>query len=357
LNLLTLNITASAIFGKVWTILFAILFFGVIIALHEFGHFITAKLFGVKVNEFAIGMGPKLFSRQKGETRYSLRLFPIGGFCALEGEDEADENEPRAFGNQKKWKRFIILAAGATLNILLGMLLVCIMLGITGATGDTVIEKVGPSMTEIENGVHEGDKIISIDGGHIFSARDLYYSLYRGGETYDIVVKRDGKKLTLEDVPVIYDTENNTCSFIAGAKKITALNLIPTAVTETCSMGRLIWLSLIDMFSGQYGLKDISGPVGTINMVAESAQIAAEEKDFTSVLFILAFITINIGMVNLLPLPALDGGRLFFIVVEAIFRKPIPKKFEAVVHAAGLVLLLALMAVITFSDIFNLFNR
>lgn len=379
MNLITLSVTASDVFSKVWTVLLAILFFGVMIGLHEFGHFITAKLFKVKVNEFAIGMGPKLIKKQRGETLYSLRLLPIGGFCALEGEDDADPDDPRAFGNQKKWKRFIILAAGATMNIILGLLLVCIMLGSVKTTTSAVVSEVGESISSLENAVLPGDKIISVNGGHIFNGRDFYYSLYRGltehaditdaeGETvissennnkgyFDIKVRRDGKTVKLENVPLIYDAESYICSVIVGNKDIKFYNILPSAVTETCSMARLVFLSLIDMFSGNYGLKDLSGPVGTINMVAETTEVAVSEKDYSSVFFILAFITVNIGLVNLLPLPALDGGRLFFIVVEAVIRKPIPKKFEAVVHAVGFILLLALMALISLNDIINLFRK
>ncbi len=349
-----LSVSAAAIWGKVWPILFAILFFGIIIALHEFGHFSTAKLFKIKVNEFSIGMGPAVFKRQKGETLYALRILPIGGFVSLEGEDEASD-DPRAFGNQKAWKRFIVIAAGAVLNIILGLVLIGIMLSISGYISTTVVSDVTENMYTAETGVTVGDKIISIDGTRVYSARDLYYCLYRNNDgKFDIVLKRDGEKLEFSQMDVTYDMEQGYCSFIVGSEKATVLNIIPGAVKETLSMTKMIWLSLIDMLRGNFGMDELSGPVGTIGIVADTASDAVSTADYSMIFFMLAFITVNIGVVNLLPLPALDGGRLFFIFIEFIFRRPIPKKFEAIVHAAGLVLLLALMALITFNDIFNI---
>ncbi len=322
--------------------------------MHEFGHFSTAKLFKIKVNEFSIGMGPAILKKQKGETLYALRLLPIGGFVSLEGEDETSE-DPRAFGNQKAWKRFIVIAAGATLNILLGLVLIGIMLGISGSVPTTTVSDVTEDMYTSETGVLVGDKVISIDGTRVHSARDLYYCLYRNNDgKYDIVVRRDGEKLEFNQMEVIYDIEKGFCSFIVASEAVNGLNIIPGSVRETLSMTKMIWLSLIDMVSGNYGMDELSGPVGTIGIVADTASSAVASADYASIIFILAFITVNIGLVNLLPLPALDGGRLFFIAIEFIFRKPVPKKFEAVVHAAGLILLLGLMALITFNDIANL---
>ncbi len=351
---LALSVSAGAVWGKVWPILFAILFFGVIIALHEFGHFSTAKLFKIKVNEFSIGMGPAIFKKRKGETLYALRLLPIGGFVSLEGEDEASD-DPRAFGNQKAWKRFIVIAAGAVLNIVLGLVLIGVMLGISGSVPTTVVSDVTENMYTAETGVLVGDKIISIDGTKVHSARDLYYCLYRNNDgKFDIVLRRDGEKIEFSQMEVLYDMEQGFCSFIVGSEKVSALNIIPGSVTETFSMTKMIWLSLIDMIGGNYGMDELSGPVGTIGIVADTASDAVHSADYASIIFILAFITVNIGIVNLLPLPALDGGRLLFIGIEVIFRRPVPKKFEAVVHAAGLILLLGLMALITFNDIANL---
>ncbi len=353
----TLSVDIGAVWGKVWPILFAILFFGIIIALHEFGHFITAKLFGVRVNEYSIGMGPAILKRKKGETQYSWRLLPIGGFVSLEGEDEASE-DPRAFGNQKAWKRFIVIAAGATLNIILGLLLICVMLGADGETPTAVVSDVSTRLEAEENSVQVGDRIVRINNTRVFSARDLYYDLFRDEDgVFDIVLRRGNETVKLEGVEIAYSAEEGFCDFIVGAKPVSFFSLLPGAVRETASMTKLIWLSLIDMVRGHYSLKDLSGPVGTINIVAQTADEAVKSADYSSVIFILAFITVNIGLVNLLPLPALDGGRLLFIFIELIVRKPVPKKFEAIVHAAGMVLLLALMALITFNDVWNLIKK
>lgn len=273
------------------------------------------------------------------------------------GEDEASE-DPHAFGNQKAWKRFIVLAAGATLNIVLGLVLIGIMLGISGSVPTTVVSDVSESLYAEGEGIIPGDKIISVDGTRVYSSRDFYYCLYRNNDgKYDIVLKRDGEKLEFEQIDIVYDIENSLCSMIVGSKKATVLNLIPGSINETLSMSKMIYLSLIDMFRGNFGMEDISGPVGTIAIVADTTSSAVSEADYATVLFILAFITVNIGIVNLLPIPALDGGRLFFLIIEMIVRKPIPKKFEHFVNAAGLILLLALMAFISFNDILNLIRK
>ena len=352
-----LSVSIGSIWGKVWPILFAILFFGVIIALHEFGHFITAKIFKIQINEYSIGMGPAILKKKKGETQYSWRLFPIGGYVSMEGEDEESEN-PRAFNNQKAWKRFIVVAAGATVNIILGLLLTCVMLAADKDMPTRVVSDVSDAMMEVEDGIRPGDEVLRINNSKVFSARDLYYGLFRESDgVYDIQIKRDGEKMLLKDLPVTYDAEQGFCDFVVGYKKTTALNIIPGAVTQTASMTKLVWLSLIDMARGKYGLKDLSGPVGTIGIVAETASDAIQAANYSGIIFILAFITVNIGIVNLLPLPALDGGRLLFILIEMIFRKPVPKKFEAWVHAAGFVLLIGLMILITFNDIVNLIRK
>ncbi len=352
-----LSVSIGAIWGKVWPILFAILFFGVIIALHEFGHFITAKIFKIQINEYSIGMGPAILKKKKGETQYSWRLFPIGGYVSMEGEDEESEN-PRAFNNQKAWKRFIVVAAGATVNIILGLLLTCVMLAADKDMPTRVVSDVSDAMMEVEDGIRPGDEVLRINNSKVFSARDLYYGLFRESDgVYDIQIKRDGEKILLKDIPVTYDAEQGFCDFVVGYKKTTALNILPGAVTQTASMTKLVWLSLIDMVRGRYGLKDLSGPVGTIGIVAETASDAIQASNYSGIIFILAFITVNIGIVNLLPLPALDGGRLLFILIEMIFRKPVPKKFEAWVHAAGFVLLIGLMILITFNDIVNLIRK
>jgi len=389
LSVLPLAMNVQLIWGKVWPIIVAILFFGIIIALHEFGHFITAKLFKVRVNEFAIGMGPALFKKRKGqkirflptlikdnkkakeaggqedtptaipdgvgETEYSLRLLPIGGFCAMEGEN-GDSTDQSAFCSKKPWKRLIILAAGATLNIVLGLLLISIMLFSDGTVLSNKISYVSNTVAAAQNSLQVGDEIIKVDGTRVYSTRDLSYCLfYRStAEGADLTVKRNGEKIIIENF-IFDDTNTESPTYFAVTQnEVTVLNCGVYAVKETAAMAKLVYLSLIDMIGGQYGLDDLSGPIGTVNIVAETASQAVTEQDYSSVLFLLAFITVNIGLVNLLPLPALDGGRIFFVLIEMIIRKPVPQKFEALVHAVGMILLLALMALICFNDIKNL---
>lgn len=340
----------SAIAGK-WTILLAILFFGLIILVHEAGHFSFAKLFKVKVNEFSIGMGPKILSRKKGETRYSWRLLPIGGYVSMEGEDEDSEDE-RAFNNIKCWKRIIIVVAGAVINIVLGLIIVAVMLGISDSYSGTRFvhsfvsgEK---SVTEM-NGLKSKDKILKIDGKNVFYYTDVYYLASRDtGTTSDVTVIRDGEKIELNDIVFPSD------SIIMLGRDKNAKTIFSDTFKESASICRMVWLSLYDMVTGKYSVKDISGPVGVVSMVSEVAESSAKTADYTSLLSILAVITINIGLFNLLPLPALDGGRLLFLLIELVRRKPVNRKYESWINAAGMILLLTFMAAITFKDIWVL---
>ncbi len=387
--MLSTTVNLSLIWSKAWPILIAILFFGVIIALHEFGHFITAKLFKVRVNEFAIGMGPAIFKKRKGqkiqffptfhkkaskhkdaspeeqpqevlpdgvgETEYSLRILPIGGYCAMEGEN-GDSTDDAAFCSKKPWKRLIILAAGATLNVILGLLLISIMLLSDKTVLTNKVSYISEAVATAENSLQIGDEIIKVDGTRVFSTRDLSYCLFYRSDAdgADLTINRNGEKLVIEDF-IFDDTDpDNPFYFAVTQNNVTLLNCGYYAVKETAAMAKLVYLSLIDMIGGQYGLDDLSGPIGTVNIVAESATQAISEQDYSGMLFLLAFITVNIGLVNLLPLPALDGGRIFFVIIEIIIRRPVPQKFEAIVHAIGMILLLALMALICFNDIKNL---
>ena len=361
---LPIAISIGAVWGKVWPILVAILFFAVIITIHEFGHFITAKLFKVRVNEFAIGMGPAIFKKKIGETLYALRLLPIGGFCAMEGEDGGSEDE-HAFCNTAAWKRFIIVAAGATMNLILGLILVGIIVGGDKLIPTPQINYFYKDAASHESGLEEGDVIYRINGSRILTTRDLSYELLRDKDAiYDFVVIRDGEKVALENVRFdTYEDEDGTSNivydFTVVGKEKTVFNVVGSSFKESFSIVRLVWKSLFDLVTGRYGLHDLSGPIGTIKIIANAADEAAQsdQKGFLAMetlINIMAFITINLGVFNLLPIPALDGGRLFFILFEMIFRKPILPKYEKYVHAVGLILLFALMAVVSVNDIINL---
>lgn len=425
---------ADTLKGKILPLLIAILFFGFIIFIHEFGHFIFAKLFGVKVNEFALGMGPTILKKKGKETVYAIRLFPIGGFVAMEGEEEAS-NDKRAFCNQKVWKRMIIIAAGATFNLILGVIICGFVVGSGDLVGTTTVAGFYETATSNqEGGLQVGDSIVKIDGKRVFSDYDITYLMQRNSTaTYEMVVERDGEKITLEkvsfakrtsgnftysegcilsdvsanmkdyglkdgdklltvnDVKVTNSTElineigkgrENDYVFdftverggevislkdvemmsvtvfdfsILGESK-NVLNVSKTAFKYSLTFGRLVYLSLIDLLRGQYGMNDLAGPIGTISVITDLAEESIATVDWTSLLLIMAMITINIGIFNLLPVPALDGGHLFFMFFELIFRRKIPAKYENYIHTAGLVLLLILMAVISASDIWKLIS-
>lgn len=425
---------ADTLKGKILPLLIAILFFGFIIFIHEFGHFIFAKLFGVKVNEFALGMGPTILKKKGKETVYAIRLFPIGGFVAMEGEEEAS-NDKRAFCNQKVWKRMIIIAAGATFNLILGLVICGFVVGSGDLVGTTTVAGFYETATSNqEGGLQVGDSIVKIDGKRVFSDYDITYLMQRNSTaTYEMVVERDGEKITLEKVSFAKRTSGNftygeDCilsdvsanmkdyglkdgdkiltvngvevptsvemineigkgrendyvfdftverdgevislenvemmsvtvfdfSILGESKNV--LNVTKTAFKYSLTFGRLVYLSLIDLLRGQYGMNDLAGPIGTISVITDLAEESIATVDWTSLLLIMAMITINIGIFNLLPVPALDGGHLFFMFFELIFRRKIPAKYENYIHTAGLVLLLILMAVISASDIWKLIS-
>ena len=350
------------IWSKVWPFLVAILFFGLLISIHELGHFTFAKLFKVKVNEFALGMGPAIFKKKKGETTYALRLLPIGGYVSMEGEDEESTDE-NAFGNKKVWQKFIIVAAGAIMNLLLGVVIVATCLSMDDLVGTTQILQFQENAISQQTGLKEGDILLEIDGRKVFSDMDISFLMSRSDDgVFDMTVRRDGEKVELEGVA--FETKKQdgytliTYDFIILGKETTVFNVVGNAFKQTASIGRLVWLSLFDLVTGKFGLSELSGPVGTVNIIADVTSSAVESKaNLISALTLMAFVSINIGIFNLLPLPALDGGRLFFLLIEGIRRKPINPKYEGYVHGAGLALLLLLMVVITFNDIINLVKK
>lgn len=340
-------------------ILVALVVFGVIVTIHEGGHFFAAKKCGIKVNEFSVGMGPKILGWGKGETKYSLRLLPLGGYCAMEGEN-AESGDDRAFGNKSVWKRIIVVSAGAIMNILLGFILIIASASIFySAVPSLVIDEFHTtdtgkiSASSYDSGLEQGDRIISVDGSHMFSTTDFAYKLQSTNqETYTVKVMRDGEKVVLENVK-FYDSETGSkADFYVKALDKNPVAILSYSLKETCAEAKLIWSSLADLLKGKYGINDMSGPVGVVSEIGEAAstgETLAERID--SVLSLTIFITINIGIFNLLPIPALDGGRLVFLILEAIRRKPVPQKYEAAIHAAGMGLLLILVMVITVNDV------
>ncbi len=344
------------------SILAAIFCFGVIILIHELGHFFVAKKCGVRVLEFAIGMGPAIFSKQIGETKYALRLLPIGGYCAMDGEDET-KDDPRAFRSRPVWQRILVTVAGAVMNIILGFFLLiattCLDTAITSTTVSSFHENAaGESVATSSAWLQQGDRFVSINGLHIFTASDISYALQNDNcETFTVVVERGGEKITLENVKFLDTETKGLLDFYVYPKEKTVGNVLAQSVKETVTTARLIWISLIDLVTGKYGFNDLSGVVGIVDSTAEIVNQGEtfREKCY-SLLYMMSFITVNVGIFNLIPFPALDGGRLVFLIIEAIRRKPIKAETEGKIHFIGLALLMLLMIAITFQDVTRLFQ-
>ena len=346
-------------------IIIAIIIFGILIAIHEFGHFTAAKLCGVKVEEFAIGMGPALFKKQKGETVYALRILPIGGFCAMAGEDE-ESDDPRAFTNQGFWKKFVILCAGSFMNLVLGIVLILIMYaGAQAFVTPTIDHFMDGCPYEGAEAMQPGDTFYSIDGQRIYLVSDVSSFLIRGDGVYDIVMLRDGEKVELKDFALTtktyaeYADEGPKYGFVFGYTEATFGAKLEYTWDTTLEFSRLVWLGLGDLINGRVGLKDMSGPVGIVDMINEVGQQAESAKAAAdNLLYISAFIAINLAIMNMLPIPALDGGRVFLmivtVIIEAVSQKKLDPKYEGYIHLGGMVLLLGLMALVMYNDIAKL---
>jgi regulator of sigma E protease len=340
-------------------IVIAIVAFGVLVAVHELGHFLAAKSLGIKVNEFAIGMGPKIISKQKGETTYSLRALPIGGFCAMEGED-GEAEDPRAFVNKSIPKRLVVLIAGSFMNFLVGFLIVLILFSGRGYYSQPVLTGFMDGFPlEGENGLMAGDRILSVDGHHVSLVEEVTLYLSRGdGESADIVVRRDGKRVKLDDLPLQlreYETENGTEMKYGLYFKVVEGSfgeVIRQTWANSIYFVKMVRMGLSDLITGAAKLRDLSGPVGIVSMINEVGQ---SSPTTSAALWSVAYLAV----MNMLPIPALDGGRVFVMLVswciEKIIGRKLNPKVEAYIHGAGLVLLLALMAYVMFNDIVKLF--
>ena len=351
-------------------ILAAILVFGVLIAVHELGHFMAAKACGVRVNEFSIGMGPALWKKQKGETQYySLRLFPVGGFCAMEGEEE-DSDDPTALNNQGFWAKLLIFAAGAAMNFIAGLLIILILYADAQAFYMPVVAGFADGCPlESADGLQEGDRLLRIDGEkvYVYSDISLLMGLNKTG-AFDLQIERNGEVITLRDFTMErreYTDQNGKAytgyGLYFGAEEATLGRKLSYSWNNAMDFARLVRLSLQMLVTGQAGVKDLSGPVGIVSTMTQVGEQAATTRAAVeNIAYLAALIAVNLAVMNLLPLPALDGGKIFFLVINAVsmqlFKKQIPAKYENYIHFAGLILLLALMAVITFSDVWKLIH-
>ncbi len=336
-------------------IVVAIFVFGVLILAHEAGHFFVAKACKVKINEFSIGMGPAIFKKQGKDTLYSIRLFPIGGYVQMDGEDGGGEDE-NSFNKKPYLQRFFILVTGALMNILLGFILICIINSQTSYLPSTIVAEFNENSVSSQCGLKVKDKITQINNYGIKSYMDLTYALSSNGTNpIDITVLRDGKSVVVEDVsfPILEDETIGKyfdMDFKVLGVKRSFLNSIKYSFDWTVSISKSIYSFLGTLITGRADLNQVSGPVGTTTAIGESVSYG-----LSSLLLIVALISINLGIVNLLPFPALDGGRIVLLAVEAIRRKPLNPKIETAINAAGIIILFGFMILITIKDIIKLF--
>jgi len=326
------------------TILYAILMFSVLIFVHEFGHFISAKSFGIKVNKFALGMGPVLLKKQKGDTEYSLRLFPIGGFCAMEGEDE-DSDDERAFNNKKAWQKIIVVCAGSLMNLILAIILMIIVMFYIGSATTTLDEIVAdsPAMTA---GLQSGDEIIALDGEPVKNWGDVTDYLSASKEkTVTVTVSRDGEELDLVSSFTESTDGRQTIGIIPKLERNPA-SAVGDGFTATYNMGKMMLNVIRQLFTGDVSIKELSGPVGIVYMTGVTV-----EAGFVNFVYFMALLSLNLAIINMLPLPALDGGRLLFILARKITGKAITDDMEGKIHFIGIMLLFGLMIYITWNDI------
>lgn len=382
------------------TAIVTILMFLVMVSLHEFGHFITAKLMNFKILEYSIGFGPAIWHSKKSEIQYSLRAVPFGGYCKFEGEDEASDDE-RAFSNRPVWQRIIVVAAGGIFNIILGFILFLIILPSSSPVATNVVSEVVPNSYIEEAGILPGDEIIEINGKHVSFYNDitLYTDDFVADTECTITVKRDGEKKSFTFKPseniieyvytedgievtsimngkrdekqfVAYDENNIKDEEMVGKTEtvsrliigfrpqmedINILNIWGETWNETKFVVKLVYNSLWQMITGKVGVEQMSGPVGIVSEVNNA--VTSGGRSWLYVLNLMALLTINLGVFNLLPIPALDGGRLLFMLIELVTRKRIPPEKEGLVHAIGFMILIALVLFVSYHDIMRLIAK
>jgi regulator of sigma E protease len=335
------------------TLIASVFVFGLVVFIHELGHFIAAKCSGITVQEFAIGMGPKLFGFERGGTTYAIRLLPIGGFVSMEGEDEESDSEG-SFTRAPLWRRMIVVAAGAVMNFLLGFVLLVVLVASQNYIVTRTVGEFYPDATTQQSGLQINDTILAVNGRRCYVYTDILYELVRVQDgVADLTVLRDGQRVELKDV--VFDTYEvdgqtyTTQDFKWYAVHTTFWSTLKEAGLEAISMARAIWVSLIDLVTGRLPLTTVSGPIGIVSTIGEATSMGLE-----MLVWLMAMLTINLGVMNLLPIPALDGGRLVLLVVEAVRRKPLPQKYEIAINAAGFVLLIGIMLFATFNDVTKL---
>ena len=343
-------------------ILIAIIIFSAIILFHEFGHFLFAKLNGISVTEFSLGMGPRLWSFQKGETRYSLKLLPLGGSCAMVGEDTAEKEIPGSFNAASVWGRISVVAAGPIFNFILGFIIAFIMVNLI-VIRDPVATEIVDGGAAQEAGLEAGDRILSLNGSkiHLYEEIQLFTLTYRGGEVA-VEYERDGVKGTTTLTPKYDESEGRYLIGISNADfvELSGLDSFRYSWYEMRYCVNMTWKSLAMLVQGQVSRQDVAGPVGIAGKVVgktyESTKDYGWQNVLVNMLNITLMLTVNLGILNLLPIPALDGGRLVFLIWEAITHKPVPPEKEGMVHFIGLMFFMVLMVFLLFNDLVNIFG-
>lgn len=328
------------------SIIIGLLMFMFLITIHEGGHFIGAKLSNIKVNEFSVGMGPSISSKYKGETKYSLRALPIGGYVSMEGEDETSSH-PRSFENSSPWKRFLTVFAGPFVNFLFAYLVIFFIATFQGHT-TTTVDIVSENLPAYEAGIQSGDRILSIDDKEVKVFNEVNQYIAESSGDIKVELERDDSILTLSIKPT--EMENRKVIGIQPKVSNKFSENILYAWNMTFYIVRTIWMGIKGLFTGLFGLDQLSGPVGVISQVGQSISMG-----WTSFLMFSAIISINLGFFNLLPIPALDGSKLLFILIEMIMGKPINKKFEQNITIVGFFLLLGLIIIVSIKDVIRLF--
>lgn len=332
----------------------ALLLLGVLIMAHEAGHFLAARACGIGVQEFAMGMGPLLLKKKsKKGTQFSLRLFPIGGYCQFYGEDE-DLPDPRAFNRQAVWKRAVTVASGPLMNFIVAFLVIVLYMSAVGLLA------VVPNVAQVEPnaqqaGLMPGDELIAVNGEAVTDTQMIALAIDESaGESVTLTVLRDGEQMEIAVTP-FYDEELGRYragfTFAQQRVRVPLLQSVPFSVSYNVESVRLIASTLKNLLFKGEGVNDVTGPVGTVYVIQEVTQAGGLDV----YLELIALISVNLGVVNLLPIPGLDGSRLLFLLVEAIRRRPVKRELEGAIHAAGFILLMGLMIVLTYKDIMSFF--
>ena len=331
-------------------ILFVVMLLVLIIP-HEWGHMIVAKLCGVRVFEFSIGMGPLLFKREKGGTQYSVRLLPLGGFCRLEGEDEAVDS-PTSYSNQPNIKKIAILLAGVTMNVIIAILAITISCCITGVVTNSV-GAVDPDSPASIAGLQAGDKIIEINGKSINSWEGVSEGIgsYDGNGSLKITVDRSGEKITTEVTPAYNEEAKSYMIGITAGVTKNIWECIKQGPKTTWELNKAMIQSFAMLFSGKLTANDVAGPVGLVKVVDQAASYG-----IAPYLTLLALVSLNLAIFNIIPIPGLDGGKIFFIILKVISGGRINDEMEYKATLVGMALILALFVLITFNDVKNLFG-